>query len=77
MKYRIKQVDHNIYIPQVKQNFFDNWLGIDNRWDERWWDKDNQTRYCGKKTFEDALLEIEIWKTNNHKKINYPKYFKL
>ena len=77
MKFRIKQIDENIYIPQVKKYFFDNWNGIDNRWDEVWSNEFFQTKYCKQNTYQDALNEIEIWKTKNHKKKNYPKYFEI
>mgnify|MGYP001261764773 CR=1 FL=1 len=38
MKFRIKQIDKNIYISQVKNNFFCSWCGIDNKWDTTWID---------------------------------------
>lgn len=77
MKFRIKQIDENIYIPQIKQDFFSSWYGIDNNWNELWYDKSFQTKYCGQKTYQEALNEIEVWKTKNHKKKNYPKYFEI
>ena len=77
MKFRIKQIDENIYIPQLKKNLFSSWCGIDNNWNEIWWDAFFQTKYCSQKTYQDALNEIEIWKTKNHKKKNYPKYFEV
>ena len=77
MKFRIKQVDHNIYIPQVKNNFFSSWCAIDNKWDTLWNINEFQTRYCGHKTYADALREIEIWKIKIHFKRHFPKYYEI
>jgi hypothetical protein len=74
MKFRVKQIDENKYIPQIKIGFFNNWLGIDNIWKETWIDELLQTKYCAKPSLDDALLEIDIWKTRIHKKNKFPVY---
>jgi hypothetical protein len=77
MKFRVKQICENKYIPQVRNNLFGSWYGIDNIWNDTWYDKTLQTKYCSKPTLSDALLEIDIWKTKIHKKRNYPIYHKI
>ena len=77
MKFRIKQIDDNKYIPQVKMALFDSWDGIDNKRDETWMGKEYQTKYCVKPTLLEAQQEVEIYKTRIHKKNGYPKYYKL
>ena len=77
MKFRVKQIDENTFIPQVRNNLFGSWYGIDNKWGTTWFNKVYQTKYCAKPTLDDALLEIDIYKTKIHKKDNYPIYHKL
>lgn len=77
MKFRIKQIDENKFIPQVKKALFDSWDGIDNKFNDTWMGKEYQTKYCAKPTLLEALQEVEIYKTRIHKKNGYPKYYKL
>ena len=77
MKFRIKQIDDNVFIPQVKKALFDSWDGIDNKLNQTWMGKEYQTKYCVKPTLLEALQEVEIYKTRIHKKNGYPKYYKL
>jgi hypothetical protein len=77
MKFRIKQIDDNNYIPQVKMGWFRGWVGIDNKWNENWFSKEFQTKHCAKPTLLEAQQEVEIYKTRIHKKNGYPKYYKL
>jgi len=77
MKFRVKQIDENSFIPQVRKNLFGSWYGIDSSYNDTWYSKEFQTKYCAKPTLSDALSEIDIWKTKIHKKGNYPIYHKL
>lgn len=77
MKFRIKQIDDNKYIPQVKMALFDSWDGIDNKCTASWNIEEFQTRYCVKPTLLEAQQEVEIYKTKMHKKNSYPKYYKI
>ena len=77
MKFRIKQIDDNVFIPQVKKGWFNSWNGIDNKWNETWMGNGFQTRYCAKPTLLEAQQEVEIYKTRIHKKNSYPKYYNL
>jgi len=77
MKFRVKQIDENSFIPQVRKNLFGSWYGIDNDFNDTWYAEYYQNKYCSKQTIYDALLEIDIWKTRIHKKNNFPIYHKI
>lgn len=76
MKFRIKQIDENKFIPQVKNNFFSSWYGIcDNL--NTWISVIVQLEYCVFDKYEKANHIIGIYKIKRHNKKIYPKYYKL
>jgi hypothetical protein len=76
MKFRIKQIDDNLFIPQVKHNYFSSWYGIcDNS--NIWISEMNQIDNCVFDKYEKANNIICIYKIKRYNKKIYPKYHKL
>ena len=76
MNFRIKQLDENVFIPQVKKRFFSKWKGIQKNNYKTWHSNDFQRKYCAQDTYPEALSQIQIWKHKDIKEKIYPKYFK-
>ena len=74
--YRIKQVDENWYIPQVKSGLLGTWDGIDALLFESWYSEEYQIRHCSAKTLEEARQRIAEYKEETKNKKKFPKYFK-
>lgn len=73
MKYRVKQIAENIFIPQCRESWFDTWESIDNIDNYVW----NFTeKYSHNETLEKALSVIVRHKKYLESKIKYPKYYK-
>ena len=74
MKYRIKQIDKNIFIAQCKEYFLFKWESIDNIINLSW---TTTKKYHHNETLEDALKVIENHKKYLKTKNQYPKYHKV
>lgn len=86
MKYRIKQIAENKFIPQVKTWLFGDWYAIDSQnkglnidfyANHLWFLKEFVYMYCICTTLEEAKQVITDYKANQKTKIKYPKYHKL
>lgn len=84
MKYRIKQIEKNQFIPQVKKWFFGSWKSIDKE-DFYLWTNKSYVRFCICSTYGEAIgviNEYEFYLSNQTvitaaKEMFYPKYHKL
>jgi hypothetical protein len=74
MKYRIKQIDENTFIPQCKHWWCLDWGNIDKEGDYVWYTK---SWYSKCKSLELANTSIERHKSYLKSKKQYPKYFKV
>jgi hypothetical protein len=74
MKYRIKQINKNVFIPQCKKNWFCEWGNIDRETNHLW---HIDTTFAYHKSFEDAENRINRYKENLKEKNNYPIYYKI
>ena len=74
MIFRVKQIDDNIFIAQVKDRWYGDWASIDNVDNFSWWSTES---YSHNKTLEDALSVIERHKKYIERKKEYPKYYKV
>lgn len=74
--YRIKQVEENWYIPQVKSGLLGTWDGIDGLLFESWYSDEYQIRHCSVKTLDEARKRIAEHKDKINNKKKFPKYFK-
>ena len=71
-KYRVKQIDNDIFIAQRKEYFFSRWVSIDKKdFLYEWW---ILTSNCKCNTFEEAE-NIIIENKKLHKISNNIKYF--
>lgn len=73
MKYRIKQVEKNIFIPQFKKCFLFNWESIDNIKNYTWLSTE---KYSHNETYDEAFEVIQRHK-RYLKRTKYPKYYKV
>jgi hypothetical protein len=81
-KYRIKQINNYLFIPQVSKGIFDSLFGIfsgieiaDNT--TTWYIKEYQDRYCVTDSLEKAKEVIEKYKNRYNSEKGYPKYHKV
>lgn len=73
MKYRIKQVEKNIFIPQFKKCFLLKWESIDNIKNYTWLSTE---KYSHNETYDEAFEVIQRHK-RHLKRTKYPKYYKV
>lgn len=73
MKYRVKQIAENIFIPQCKECFLFKWESIDNIDNYVW---TTIEKYSHNETLEQALSVIVRHKKYLESKNKYPKYYK-
>ncbi len=74
MQYRIKQIDENIFIPQCRKYWLDEWESLDNELNFTWIIK---VSYAHHDSYEKALNTIERYKKYLKEKNKYPKYYKV
>jgi hypothetical protein len=74
MRYRIKQVSSDIFIPQCREYFFLQWGSIDNINNYAW---NTTEKYSHNKTYDEAFKVIENYKKYLRTKNKYPKYYKV
>ena len=74
--YRIKQVDENWYIPQIKRCLLCSWDDIDALLFEALYYEEGQISHCSPKTLEEARQRIAEYKEEIKNKKKFPKYFK-
>jgi hypothetical protein len=87
MKYRIKQIDENKFLPQVKTWLLGYWRNIDKDSLFIWHSLIASTRWCICSTYEEAKQVIDNYKLHfkqrkdtiaaTAKEMFYPKYHKL
>lgn len=85
MKYRIKQIAKDKFIPQVKTWFLGYWVSIDLNGFRIWYADKIGERYCTCSTLEEAKKVIDNYKLylknqteiTAAKQMFYPKYHKL
>ncbi len=81
IKYRIKQIAGDIYIPQVKNSFFGHWYGISKNTNVvyLWFREEFQNEHCKCKSISEAELVIKEHKISCKKidKTKYPIYHKI
>jgi hypothetical protein len=75
MRFRIKQIKNNIFIPQCKANFFSSWYSIDRTSDIYTWIGENS--FSHHSSMEDANNSIKRYKDNLKSKNRYPIYHKV
>ena len=75
MRFRIKQIDKNIFIAQCKEWYEFSWDSIDKINNYLW--LTTPKSHCHNKTYEEALQVIERHKKYLKEKNKYPKYFKV
>lgn len=73
MKYRVKQIAENIFIPQCREFFIFKWESIDNIDNYVW---TTIEKYSHNETLEQALSVIVRYKKYLESKNKYPKYYK-
>jgi hypothetical protein len=74
MRYRIKQIDENTFIPQCKPRWYFGWGNID-RVSNYVWQLISFHSQC--KSLESANTTIERHKSYLKLEKQYPKYFKV
>jgi hypothetical protein len=77
MRYRVVEIQENVFIPQVKKSIFSSWNGIQKNGCDVWFGKHYQLRYCSTSTLEEAKQIAQTHKERKDKNKQYPKYFKL
>ena len=77
MKYRIKQIAPNKFIPQVKNGIFSSWEAINMDGTATWYSEEYIFRWCCVDTLEKAKDNIIRYKSIQDLKNQYPKYHKL
>ena len=73
MRYRIKQIDKDTFIPQYRQCFLFRWESIDNIDNYCWLSTE---KYSHNKTYDEAHEVIQRHK-RHLKRTKYPKYYKV
>ena len=74
MRYRIKQIDENTFIPQCKHWLHFNWGNIDRAADYVWY---TTYEWSQCKSLELANTTIEKYKSYLKLEKQYPKYYKV
>jgi hypothetical protein len=74
MKFRVKQIDDNTFIPQCRSWYDFDWKSIDKIDNYSW---SICTDYAHHSTLEDAMYTIERHKKYIEQKNKYPKYHKV
>jgi hypothetical protein len=74
MRYRIKQVDENTFIPQCKPWWDFDWGNIDQEGDHVWY---TTYSFSQCESLESANTAIKKYKSYLKLQKQYPKYFKV
>lgn len=78
MKYRIKQLSKNEFVPQVKENIFTKWGSIKyyKSTVEPFYIYHYNEEYCARNTYEAAEIVIKLHKEWCKEREGYPIYHK-
>lgn len=77
MKFRVKQIGENQFMPQAKKWFLGSWRFIDKNDFYLWYYEFFGLRHCICSTYAEAKQVIVDYKAYQKNQIKYPKYHKL